>query len=393
MSAPESRARLSPTALAALHLAIAPAGAAQAVYGPILSAVAARFSVTVGTAGLVIGAHGAGSLVGVVVWSLFQRRLGLRRVTAAAVAALAAGAVLLATAGVWPLMLAGAFATGCGFGGLAVGTNVFVSNALAANSAPVLTSTAAAFGLGSIAAPAAVGWLGPEQHAVVLVGMAALAALAFPLLLLSEEPPPSPVAERGARRPSAAALLFTLAIGLYASLEVSIGGWEATHLEGIGYSPAAAARSTAAFWLAFTVGRMIATPVSARVSVVTLSLGAVVVTAGALALASAGVVVGALAVAAYALAGLAMAPVFPATFGWFARATRATSFSTALFFMSGSVGGALIPPAIGAAVDRWGPGIIPLCLLAVALLCGFALAATRRLVAPPAAQRAAPGAD
>lgn len=392
MSAPDPpTARLSPRALAAVHVAILPAGAAQAVYGPILSAIASRFAITVGTAGLLIGAHGAGSFVGVALWSLLQDRLGLRRVTVAAASSLATGTLLLATAAAWPLMLVGAFLTGCGFGGLAVGTNVFISNALGDRSAPILTSAAAAFGLGSIAAPAAVAWLGPAQHAGVLFGIAATALIACPLLLASEEPPTSPAAERGARRPTPVAVLFMVAIGLYASLEVSIGGWQATHLEGIGYDPSAAARSTAAFWLAFTIGRIVATPVSARVSVVTLSLGAVAVTAAALGLTIAGPVTGAVVVGAYALAGLAMAPVFPATFGWFARTTRVTSLSTALFFMSGSVAGALIPPAIGAAVDRFGADAIPLCLLGVALLCAFTLAGIRRRLAPPAPGAATAG--
>lgn len=376
---PDSDARplLSTRARVALHLGFLPAGAAQALYGPSLSAIAARFEVTVGTAGLLIGAHGVGALVGVVLWAALQHRAGLRRIVAAAAAALAAGTALLAVAPTWPLMIVGALVTGCGFGALAIGLNVYISNALGTRSAPVLTSTAAAFGLGAISAPAALALVGPPRHAIVLLGVCAVALAALPLLLASEDPPPSAVAERGRRRPSRLTVLFTVAIGLYVSLEVGIGGWQATHLEGLGYDAAAAARWTAAFWASFTVGRILATPLAAHASVVALSLGAVVVAAAALAATSAGAVAGGLAVVGYVAAGLALAPVFPATFGWFARATATTSLSTALFFIAGSVGGALLPPAIGLLVDRSGPAAIPLALSGVAALCGLTLTVIR----------------
>ena len=366
--------------LLAAHLAILPAGAAQALYGPSLPAVAERFGSTVGTVGILIGTHGAGSFAGILLWLLLQRRLGLQRVAAAATLLLASGAVLLATAPNWPLMLTGAVLTGAGFGGVSIGTNTYMSRLLGARAAPALALLAALFGIGAIGAPAVLGVLGPERHPIVFLTVAGVALVAGPLLAAGDPAYPAATVGR-AGRPSPAAWAFLWSLGLYAALEVSIGGWQATHLARLGYSSAAAAGHTAGFWAAFTIGRLLATPLASRISVVVLSLGAIVVATAALGVTLVGV--GPVAVVAYLVAGVAMAPVFPATFAWFSHATGGAPGVTALFFLAGSVGSTLVPPVVGFAADRAGAVGIPLGLLTVGTACALSLARARSVTTPP----------
>ncbi len=94
----------------------------------------------------------------------------------------------------------------------------------------------------------------------------------------------------------------------------------------------------------------------------TIAVGAL--SLGVLALALA--VSGPLAPVGYVLAGLALAPTFPALFAWYAQVTGTAGFGSALFFLSGSIGASLLPPLIGVAADGIGPVAIPLSLAAIA---------------------------
>jgi MFS transporter, FHS family, glucose/mannose:H+ symporter len=364
--------------LLAIHLVSFPTGGAQALYGPSLPAVAERFALPVSTVGMLLGAHAAGAMVGILLWAVLQRSFGPHRFAAAAAGALGAGLLLLAAAPLWPLMLLGAALTGCGFGGVAAGLNMYIAGLFPRRRAALLTSAAASFGLGSIAGPALLGQVGPGGHRTVYIALAVVALAASPLLLTSTATRPAAAPVAGARRPPPVALLFMLALGLYVSVEVGIGGWMATHLIGVGEDPGAAARWTAAFWTAFTLGRLLATPVALRVSAPVLTIAAVAAGAAALLLA----VSGGTAVAGYLLAGLALAPVFPALFAWFSEVTAPSTLTGALFFAAGSLGAAALPPFIGLLADRFGPLAIPAALALLASACAAVLVALTRSTAP-----------
>lgn len=360
--APPRSVRPGAVTLLAVHLAILPTGASQALYGPSLASISSRFDVAISSAGLLIGAHGLGAFVGIAAWALLQRRLGMTRFAALAAVALGIGGLMLAMAPTWPVMVAGATVTGAGFGGNASGLNVYVTRLMGHRSAAVLTSMAAVFGLGSILAPALLGWIGVSAHPVVFAAVGLTALLASPLLLLGDEVSPAPVTPAGARRPSPVALLFMAALALYVALEVGIGGWAATHLIAEGHSQGAAARWTAAFWGSFTVGRFLATPLALKVRPRTMALASLLF--GTVALAAA--TIGALAAVAYVLAGLALAPLFPSLFAWYARVSGTASLAAALFFLAGSTGAALLPPLTGVLADAFGPRAIPVSLAVTA---------------------------
>ncbi len=373
-----TRARPGPPGvitMLALHLVILPTGASQALYGPSLPAVADRFDVVVSTAGLLIGAHGLGAALGITAWAVLQRRLGMRVFATLSAIALGAGCLLLSLAPTWPVMVAGAALTGSGFGGNASGLNVYVSRMLEERSAPVLTSLAAVFGLGSILAPALLGWVGLEAHQLVFAAVGVVALVASPLLLAGADVSPAPPTPRGDRRPNAVAVLFMTSLALYVALEVGVGGWAATHLIAEGMDPKVAARWTAAFWGAFTVGRFLATPLALRVRPRTMAVASLALGAVSLGLAT----VSRLSAIAYVLAGLALAPFFPALFAWYARVAGTASYTAALFFLAGSVGAAALPPLIGVLAGLTGARAIPVSLAVVAAIGAAMLVRLRQM--------------
>jgi MFS transporter, FHS family, glucose/mannose:H+ symporter len=105
---------------------------------------------------------------------------------------------------------------------------------------------------------------------------------------------------------------FVLLYVLYVGVESGVGSWVATSLMAEGANEATAARWTAAFWAAMTVGRLLAIPLALRIAPPRLVIGGLLLAAGGLGLAHSRT----LAPVAYALTGLTLAPVYPTGLAW-----------------------------------------------------------------------------
>ncbi len=369
-------------ALLGSHLAFVPAGAAVALYGPSLPELAARYALSSGEVGLVIGAHSAATLLGILAWALAGSRPHPGTVSGAGAITLGLGLLAVALAPSWPLTLLGAALTGAGFGGTVVGLNLWAARAYDRHRVTVLATMSAAFGVGAVAGPALVGAVGPASFNVAFstFGLLALASGAGLAVVGARTeaptvPPPSPLASRG-RLPLM--IGFMAALGLYVGTEAGIAGWLATHLVGLGRSPEAAASWTAGFWIVFTIGRAAGAPLAHRVA--EQRLVPTLFAAGALTLGLSAVP--GLAVAGYLLSGAALALVFPALLSWFTRTFGQPPAAVAMLFAAGSVGSALLPPGIGALVDLGGVGVIPWSLAAAATVaCVLTLGLGRRVAA------------
>lgn len=353
--------------LIGVHLAFLPAGAGLAMYGPTLPEFAARYGLTAGEVGAIIGTHSLATLVGVLAWVLVGPRPHPAASGAVWVSLLGAGFFGIAGAASWPLTLGSAALVGLGFGALVVTLNMWITRAYDRHRVTVLASTSAVFGVGAVAGPGAIGLLGPAEYAAAYAFFAALALLAGLLLAfvaLRSAPPPPVVAQavsftRG-RAPLVAAFMVVLA--LYVGLESGIGGWLATYLIGLGATPAAAASATAWFWVSFTLGRGAGAFIAHRIPeqrLLPLQLaGATVVLLVALWPGA--------AVAMFVAVGVVIALVFPTLLSWFTRVFGQPTLSVALLFSSGSIGAALLPPLIGVLVDVFGVAAIPISLAVAA---------------------------
>lgn len=346
-------------------------GALQAAYGPAFDALGARFGVGRADIGLIASAHFLGSMLGLGGGGALLGRLGLRRLLRLGAGLMALGLGGVTFAPFWNLALVGALLAGFGFGNISVTFNV--GGARLGPAAPrVLNLLNACFGLGSILAPFLVTLLGGGVIPFALLGIAALA-----LLLLCGQMPelPETAPPRGGTAPARLLALFGLLFALYVGVEAGVGSWMTAQLADRGYVNAAA--WTGGFWLALTLGRLLAARFASPAHLPTLVIGAALVAALSLLLAGTP-----FAPLAYLLTGLAIAPIFAASLSWFGQLlpTRLAPVVMAC----GGLGGTLFPWLLGRLAGAYGTGALPGAFSLTALgVVGAALivqAAVRRTV-------------
>ncbi len=143
---------------------------------------------------------------------------------------------------------------------------------------------------------------------------------------------------------------------LYIGSEVSFGGWIFTYLmeSNLGES-AAAASLNSLYWLAITLGRLVAIFLAARMSLsrmilfnligVTLSVGLILINPRSLSV---------LWVGTFGV-GFFLASIFPSTFAYAERNMKMTGARAGWFWASGSVGAIVFPWASGWLFENNGP--------------------------------------
>jgi MFS transporter, FHS family, glucose/mannose:H+ symporter len=362
------------------------AGAVQALYGPSFASLQARFGVDVAEVGGSVAAHFGGAFVGVLLPSLLLVRFGYRWLMVAAAGLMAVGAGGVATAPVWWAALAASFVVGVGYGLSVVLYNLLLARVFGRRGAMAVNLINGAFGIGAVASPALVGWasgalgVGASALTVTFGGAGVLAALVALLASRAPAVPPPQVVAGGAARwaavPVAATALFAVMFFVYVAVEVSTAAWAPTHLaERVG--PARAALAASLFWGAMTVGRFVAAVIGSRVAPAPMVVGASLVGLAGMLLAA----VPALTLAGYALAGLALGPVFPTSIAWLQQRFGPLAERVGpVVIASGNLGPVLGAPAVGLAVAALGVASIPLVLAGVvaALLVLAMVAALQR---------------
>jgi fucose permease len=160
---------------------------------------------------------------------------------------------------------------------------------------------------------------------------------------------------------------FIVLYFFYMASEASFGNWIPTHLAPA-YGAAPAARFAGLFWLALTAGRLVAAPVSLRISPPQLVSWTLLL--GVLASVAASAV--AIAPLAYFVAGFFCGPVFPGVLAWIRRRFpgSADEVSSVVLAISG-LGSVIAPPIIGTAVDTFGVVAIPTGLTFMLILAGL----------------------
>lgn len=347
------------------------AGLTLSVVGPVVPAMAVRLHAHESDLGIVFGANFLISTLTTPLAGRVVDAVGPRLVLPLGELVMALGVVGEGLAGSLSLLTAAAALTGAGIGINTVCVNFTVSSLYPARREAVLNATNVFFGAGAFLAPllSSIGLarLGGYTPAFVVIAL----LLALPALpLLAGLPRTRPATESPA---SAAASLRSLArerwlwrygaIGfLYLGAEIGFGGWiVAVFLHATRLNTAAAAPVAALFWLCLALGG-IPTGFGLRhglppARIIIMGAGVAALSSGALAVFSS---VAPVAVVCAALMGLSCAPIFPLNI---AAATHAASLrvpgtvggATALVFLLGQLGGAVIPFSQGL-LFRVGPG-------------------------------------
>ncbi|MFP5310760.1 MAG: MFS transporter [Actinomycetes bacterium] len=331
-------------------------GATVAVHGAAVPLLRERFDVPTATAGLALPVHAAAALVGTVVWGLVDRRGWHRAGLRAGGLLVAAGAVATAVAPGFGALLAGTALLGAALGIVNTGGNAIAARDRAAGAVRRLNVVHAMFGVGAVAAPVVLSLVGYRATLLVLAvgGVAVLPGLAQAPAAVRT--PPARSADRAARRADARVLAAFLGLfALYIGVELGVANWMAAHLADLGWSPAAAARWTSAYFVAFTVGRLLTARLAGDADPATLVRASLALGGLAAGLA----LVPRLAPWAYVATGLAVSPVFPTTMVWLGRRLPGVPDGPTAAMFAGSVGAVALPIAIGGVIGAVGTSWVP----------------------------------
>jgi fucose permease len=309
--------------------------------------------------------------------------------------------------------------TGFGSGGIDYGLNHLFATGFGRRSTAMLNLLNAFFGVGAVIGPALIGAVGAARYPWLFAAAAVVSLLLIPSLrgvrakvagarageapveeqpageaardLAAAEPPAAQSAAGESRAGTSTGLIvaaFVAVYVLYVAIESGVGGWEPTHLEAVGYGASVAATATSGFWLALTVGRFAAVPVSLRwpapaiVTVCCLGMAAFLLLAA----------IPAAAPWAYAGLGLWCAPIWATGLPWLTRSAPRVAAASAFVMASSMVGGVAFPPLLGRAIEVAGVRAVPLILCVLAAVCAVLSGWLRRVTREPhRAERPPPG--
>lgn len=348
-------------------------GAQQAMYGPSLPLFRAKFGLEVDQVSAIVSAQFLGAFLAIVLSGVLVKRFGYRRVLIAGALGLAAGLVAIVLAPVWWRVVAGAFVAGLGFGLINLAFNLLLALSFRPNAAPALNLLNAVFGVGAMVGPLLVAAFEPRL-AVPFLSLAALAVVLLLLVLLLDVPAAVAVARGAAPAGVGLLALFVLLYFFYVSTEAGVANFLTEHLTPH-FGAATAAGFPALFWGAITVGRLLATPLSARIRPPTMVLGSAAL--ATITLMFAGNVLAAPYL--YAAVGLFLAPVFGTSLAWLTEVfpERAEQY-TPIVVAAANLGPVMTAPLIGLTVTRYGAGVIPLALAVLGALLVASVAVLHR---------------
>jgi fucose permease len=342
-------------------------GLATSVIGPILPQLAGNAGVELAQVGAVFTAIFLGALASQLVAGPLGDRIGQPKIILAGLVLISVGMLGVSLSRSLPLMLGLAFLAGLGHGGIDLGGNVLIGTVFNGRSVSALNILNLFFGIGAFSGPALASvafrlWNTGLPVLWLCAGLLTLAAVVFVWLR-----PPSGTAhsrqaasqDSSARTPvyrSPLLWILGLLILVYVGTENGIGGWATTYMQrSVGMPLETAALVAASFWLALTAGRMASAGAG-------LKLGAWQILSASLIGAAVG---GILMVFSFGNPGLSIFSVAVIGFSFGAIYPTVMAITTAQFqdqpgkavsvvAAMGSIGGALLPWAQGAAMASIG---------------------------------------
>ena len=345
-------------------------GAIQALYGPLLPGLQRSFAVDTTGVGLVFTAHGLGALLGILGPSFVRAPSLVNHWLGIATGLILLGATAIWIAPTWPAMLAAAFVLALGFGIHVVRLNSLFVAGFGTRGMTMSQLINAAFSVGSILGPLALGLSGdPSQR--VFGAVAVLALVLLPVSAVTDSKargigvPSLGHADQNSGRKESRALLFAFValMCLIVGVENSIAGWTATLALASGYSYRGAASLTALFFGAILLGRLLAAGLGHRAPAGVLVIAAIGCIALLLLIAS---VTGNLP-PLFVLTGFAIAPIFAATLVWVGSALPTARYANAVVIAGALLGSAVFPALVGRVIGRFGTSAAAPAVLCLAL--------------------------
>ncbi len=335
-------------------------GTLDASLGPALLPLASNTQVSLEQIGILFSAKWAGTLVAILTMgTLFDRGWGHRLLSGLLL--LGAGALILIPSLGWLPVLAVVIALlGLTEGSVKLGGNLLMVWNEPERSGSRLSLLNFCFGCGAIAAPLLVSGIWKQSgqlHGAYYVMATGLALVGVLFLFI---PPPRPEAESQPdhamdRQHWKVVSGVTLFLFMYVGIEVVIGGWLPTYLvQSQLTSEIMAGWITAAFWGAFTLGRLIAAiqPIWSGFRLIQSGLiGAGLSATIWLMFPHSLIVVWGIAVGM----GLSLAPLFPMTLAFLKEHVPLSGKLTSLIFTGICIGAMSFPWSVGQVIAWGGP--------------------------------------
>lgn len=379
-STPEGQRRVR--LLLVAYLAFVGLGLPDAVTGVAWPSIRDAFAVGPGGLGLILAGAASGYLASSLAAGALVQRLGVGRLLAASSALVAVALAGYATAQHWPVFLLCAVVLGAGGGAIDAALNLFVATAFGPrqlNWLHAFYGVGAALGPLLLTAVLAAGWSWRSGYAALALVLAALTLVYLATrdvwsVAPSARPPEGAAASLTPGRAIGlpAVRLHVAAFFVLAGVEATAGQWSYTVLtEAQDMAPALAGTCVGGFWAAFTLSRVLAGAVVARIGGVRLArLGAAGVLAGSVLFAAAPAALPLVGVAGLWSMGLALGPLFPGLMAETPRRLGAGAAAHAVGFQVAAavVGMAALPALAGWLVPRAGLEAVAAVLVPAALL-------------------------
>ena len=345
----------------AYYLAFILLGLTLGAEGPTLPKLAENTSSTLDQISLIFFSGSLGYLLGSYISGRIYDRLPAHQFLAGVILLLGiAIAFVPAASSLWMLLLITLIA-GFAKGSLDVGGNTLILWVHHEKVGPFMNGLHALFGLGAFVGPLIVARvLEITDNIYWVYWTLAIAALPVATLIWSLPSPsarPTPEEHKDVPLPVLPLAIMVLCFLLYVGSEVGFGTWIYTYAleQGLG-TEITSAYLTSAFWGAFTIGRLLAIPISTRLRPLTilyLDFAGCLVSLGLILLFrdSATVLwVGSI------LLGISFASIFPTFLTLSEERMHVTGTMAGWFLVGGSIGGMILPWGIGQAFVRIGAG-------------------------------------
>jgi fucose permease len=333
-------------------------------WGPVLPWLAEKHDLEIGTVGITLFALNAGALSGILLTQILVKKKTLLWFIRLGIISFAIGFTGIVLSPEFSGVLLSALFAGFGFGVLDVGLIQAITRSDNRSSVKINFANAV-FGIGAILGPLLVAILTAQYLPGIMISTVVIAA--FALLLLSGlnwkvevSAEIKPVA-----RNIPMLSVFVVGIAFYVGLEVSAGSWLPTLMQERTGSLETGAITGALFYLMFTIGRIVATPLSHKVSAEALILGSVTLAFPVVLVA---MLFSQISPFAIALMGLLIGPVFAAASDWIAVRTPGDPLATTLLMLAAMSGALVIPPAAGFILQNQGASVLPFILAPILLV-------------------------
>jgi MFS transporter, FHS family, glucose/mannose:H+ symporter len=333
-------------------------------WGPVLPWLAAKHGIQIGTVGTTLFFLNIGAIAGILLAQSLVKHRSILWFIRIGIVSFALGFTGIVLSADFKYVLLSAVFAGFGFGILDVGLIQAITRSDNKSSVKINFSNAI-FGVGAIVGPLLVAIFTAKYLPTIMITTVVIAALALVLVSgLNWKVEVIAESKKTVRNKPMLAIFIT-GIAFYVGLEVSAGSWLPTLMQERSGSLESGAISGALFYLMFTIGRIVATPLSRKVEAETLLLGSVGLAFPVVLVA---IIFTPIAPFAIAIMGLLIGPVFAAASEWIALRTPGDPLATTLLLLAAMLGALILPPAAGFVLQRFGAEVLPILLAPILLV-------------------------